>query len=188
MNCCMCKKTIEKGQNHSDYSFYGNFRIVCEDCRNALNNLSAVRKDKKLAGKQYINNLLASNQYEPDINCELKWAIGMQISAEERTAAKDYLKELREEKNERTRAAHQEQEEKKKKQLNGTGFTVAGTIFLILAIFLDILSVRPLDSNAAALLGTTAVINIQSAIFSAASYVASVVCFACKGLVRYFKR
>lgn len=188
MNCCMCKKIIEEGQNHSDYSFYGNYRPICGDCRDALNSLLAIREKKKKEGKEYINNLLATNQYDPDIVCELKSAMGMHITPEEKTAVKKFLSELKEEKNKRTREEYRVQEEKRKEQLNGTGFSVVGIIFLIIAVILYVISINPLDKGTAELLGTPAIINIQATVFCAASFIASVICCACKGLIKYLNR
>ena len=127
MKCCMCKKPIEGSQKHYDYSFYGNIRTICEDCRNSLDNLAALSGKKKKAGKEYINNLLTTYQYEPDIICELKWSMGMHISSEEKAAAKNYIKEQKQKKEEVAEAIYQGQLKKGTNQLGGTGFSSMGT-------------------------------------------------------------
>lgn len=126
MKCCMCKKPIEGSQKHYDYSFYGNVRIICEKCRSSLDNLYSINGKKKKAGKEYINNLLTSNQYEPDINYELKWAMGMHISSEEKVAAKNYVKQRKKEKQEIAEATYQGQLKKETNQFNRTAISSVG--------------------------------------------------------------
>ncbi len=187
MNCCLCNKEIEEIQIQNEYPFCGNFRYVCDDCRKAINYRVSLSKKEKMMGKEYFSNLLESNQYDPDILFELKKIVGLPISSEEKIAAKKFAKDCIKAEKEKDKAEYQSQVGTEKKY-NGIGFVVAGVIFLIIAVFLFVDSNKLLDRKSSEVLGIKAVANIQETVFSAASFIASVICFACRNVIINLKR
>ena len=188
MNCCMCNMPIEDGRNAIEYPFCGNYRKVCLNCRKAITDSSAMRREKKLESKNYLANLLRCNQYTPDITVELRKLTGAQVSSAEKEAAREYIKTEKQKAKEKAEEEAKARREKSSAGANGTGFVVAGILFLIAAIALFVLSVLPLDKKPAGIPETATAADIREMVFSAGCLTGSIICFACKGLIKYLRR
>ena len=176
MNCTLCQNPISNGKD-IQYSFYGSPHPICPGCYQALSDISSFRKDRRESGKQFVSNLLNENSYTPDITIELRHVLELPISGELKQEAKEYIKN--------NRPSKEAPPPDSPSDSSGYGFILAGFLFLVVAIILFILSIRKLDRYSAAALGVESVANIQLTVFSAASFIAAVVCFCCSGLASH---
>lgn len=187
MNCEMCNNPIVNEEDGETYSFYFLPRTICSTCIRNIDDALSVRREKKLSGKNYIGSLLMNYSYPPDMNVALKRLSGAKVTAEDMKAAKDYVKMENRRAKEHDDNVRREYQEEMAAKAKGTGFLVMGIAFLIAAVVLFAISIKPLDKHTAELIGTEAIINIQGTVFAAASFICCVVCFACSALVKYLK-
>ncbi len=156
--CCICGTDI--GAFTTFYWTYQEHTLnLCRQCHTTIKQLKAGKKVEE--NIDYLRKKLSEGTVEPGAVVFVKNSLGEEPSEDEIQAAAKSFETV-----------------DLKNTSNGDGWlTIGGISFIILAVILYFLSV----DNA------YGVANIQATVFSAAAFVAGVVCFAAGRIIKAFK-
>lgn len=149
--CCICGRGIHV-MNTYHRAFGGKSFDLCMFCIDALEKIDSGKPEKVVSGAKHLRSELGKGVATPDAALMVKEA----------------LKDIPDDELNAEITASSFSPESKPSALSSTGTALAGFVFLILAIVLYFMSVN----------NDYGVANIQSTVYSAASFVAAVVCFA----------
>ncbi len=154
--CCICGAEVGTFTAYF-IPFNGRDLCLCGKCKTTIQQLNSERKQEKCIG--YLHQKLEGGTVTPEAIVFVKQKLGEEPSEDEiKAAAKSF-----------------ETVNLKGSSSNGDGLlTIGGISFLILAVILYFVSV----DNA------YGVANIQSTVFSAAAFVAGVVCLAAGRIIK----
>ena len=161
--CCICGETY-MDLYANKVSFRGKSIDVCDDCNQALKWLDSNNKKEK--GMQYLRKKLENGTPSTQGFLLVKDHLHENPTQEEVEAYKTVEE-----------ATAVNEESSASTNNGGGGSLVAGIFFLVVAVILYFVSI---DNN-------YGVANIQSTVYSAASFVAAIVCFATSRIIKEIK-
>ena len=158
--CCICGLHIGTINTYKK-PFHGGTYRVCQYCADALGKVESGNAKKIESGRKYLRTRMNKGENAPEALPMIKEALGEAVTMEEIEEAVAVLPSI--------------QGESKKSETVGNGAVVlAGFCFLILSVILYFVSVN----------NTYGVANIPSTVYSAASFVAAIVCFAAGRIIK----
>lgn len=155
--CCICGRNIGL-MNTYHRSFQGRTLDTCMFCIEALEQVDSGKPAKVESGTKYLRSEMLKGMATPEAALMVKETL-KDISSDELKATLDTISVS---------------PGSNPSSVSNMGTLFAGFVFLILAIILYLLSVN----------NNYGVANIPTTVFSAASFVAAIVCFAASSIIK----